>query len=94
MVRLIFICDTTTNSTVMPSTQAGSRSTYEKPVRYICVGSIAWLAGISCCSARKARNAPPIIFSMPGTIQPGPATSTAVHQRPRLAAVFSGRKRR
>ena len=31
---------------------------------------------------------------MPGMIQPGPAISTAVHQRLRLAAVFSGRKRR
>ena len=31
---------------------------------------------------------------MPGTIHPGPATSTAVHQRTRFSFVFSGKKRR
>ncbi len=44
--------------------------------------------------AAKARNAPPAILSMPITAQPGPATSTAPHQRRRLARVRGGRKRR
>ena len=94
MVTLIFTWDSTTNSTVTPSAQPWDENTSLKPARYICVGSMARSTGTSRCKARKARKAPASILSMPGTTHPGPATSTAVHQRTRLALVFSGRKRR
>ena len=55
---------------------------------------MAFFTGISCCKAKNAKKAPPNILIMPGTIQPGPATNTAAHQRARLARVFSGRKRK
>ncbi|MNV13232.1 hypothetical protein D3C71_1038630 [compost metagenome] len=58
------------------------------------MGSAARCAPTSNCSAANARKAPPAILSMPITTQPGPATSTAPHQRRRLAAVRSGRKRK
>ena len=86
--------DTTTKITVAVSTHTGSEKTYENPAKYIWVGSMALAAGSCCCNTKKAKNAPPSIFSMPGTIQPGPASSTAAHQRFLLAAVFSGKNRK
>ena len=46
------------------------------------------------CSASIASSAPPSIFTTPSTTQPGPPSSTAPHQRQRLAGVCSGMKRR
>ena len=43
---------------------------------------------------RKARNEPASSLSMPGTIQPGPAASSAVHQAAGRPASRGGRKRR
>jgi len=93
-VRLIFICDTTTNTTVITTASVGMPRAWVKPARNIWVGSAARCAPTSNCSAAKARKAPPAIFSMPIRIQPGPASSTAPHHLALLAGVRAGRKRR
>ena len=58
------------------------------------MGCSALSGGTIASSARKARKAPPIIFSAPGMIQPGPAATTEAHQRPRFVFPAGGRKRR
>ncbi len=83
-----------TNTTVTASATPGSPSVWVKPARNICVGSVVRSGATPNCMAAKARKAPPAILSIPMTIQPGPATSTALHQRQRFSCVRSGRKRK
>ncbi len=93
-VTLIFSCDTTTNNAVIASTVAGDDSTWPKATRYICVGSPACSGLTSWRIARNARKEPASSFSTPRMIQPGPADSSAAHQRARPVSRCGGRKRR
>ena len=93
-MTLILSWETITNTTVAAIARVVSSNTWEKPIRYIWLGSIARSAGTALRRASHASSAPPSILRTPGTTQPGPPTITAAHQRRRLAAVRSGMKRR